>query len=59
MEHVPYEESLCRLIFFQPEKNQSRGSVNLEISQIIRNSKWVNGEQSFTVSSSTGIGGIK
>lgn len=58
MEHVLYEESLRRLILFQLEKNQSRGHM-MEISKIIRNSKWVDGEQLFTVSSSTRIGGIK
>lgn len=58
MEHVPYNESLCRLISFQQEKNQSRKHM-IEISKVLRNSEWVNGEQFFTVSSSTGTGDIK
>lgn len=59
MEHFPYEESLCRLVFFLLEKNQPRGHMT-EISKIMENKrKWVNGEQLLTVSSSTGNGGIK
>lgn len=58
VEHVPHKESLCRLILFQQETNQSRKRM-IEISKILRNSEWVNGEQFFTVSFSTGIGDIK
>lgn len=58
MECFPYEESLCRLLLFLLEKNQSRGHM-MEISKIMKKSKRVNGEQLLTLSSSTGIGDIK
>lgn len=42
MEHVPYEESLCRLIFFQLEKEFVKGAYDgdLQIHKKQQMGKW-------------------